>query len=62
MEVGDREAEAGRGLEAAGRGVHSDCWGCEGVVWGEDQGAPVLAVVVRCLWGAGEDVMPPAKC
>lgn len=36
MEVGDGEAETGGGLETAGGGVHSDCWGREGVVGGED--------------------------
>jgi len=38
--------------------VHADGGGCEGVVGGEDEGSPVLAVVVGCIWGAGEDIMP----
>jgi hypothetical protein len=58
VEVGDREAESSRGLKAAGGGVHPDCGGCEGVVGWEDQGAPVLSIVIGCVWGAGEDVVP----
>lgn len=38
--------------------MHADGGGCEGVVGGEDEGSPVLAVVVGCIWGAGEDIMP----
>jgi hypothetical protein len=38
--------------------VHADSRGCEGVIWGEDEGAPVLSVMVRCVWRAGEDIMP----
>ncbi len=40
--------------------MHSDCGGCERVVRWEDQGTPVLAVVVGCIWWAGEDIMPSA--
>ena len=58
MEVGDGEAEAGGGLEAAGGSVHSDGGRCEGVVWGEDERAPVLTIVVGCVWWTGEDIMP----
>ena len=46
VEIADAEAEAGGGLEAAGGGVHSDGGRGEGVVGGEEEGAPVLAVVV----------------
>lgn len=38
--------------------MHADGGGCEGVVGGEDESTPVLAVVIGCIWGAGEDVMP----
>lgn len=38
--------------------MHSDCGGGKGVVWGKDQGAPVLTVVVWSIWGSGEDVVP----
>lgn len=58
MEVGDAKAEACGGLEAAGGGVHADGgWG-EGVVGREEEGSPVLAVFVRGVGWAGEDVVP----
>lgn len=38
--------------------MHSDCGGSKGVVWREDQGAPVLAVVIWSIWWSGEDVVP----
>ena len=38
--------------------MHSNSGGCAGGVWGEDQGAPVLAIVVRCIWGTSEDIVP----
>jgi hypothetical protein len=38
--------------------VHADGWRGERVVWWEDEGAPVLAVVVGCVRGADEDVVP----
>ncbi len=41
--------------------MHSDGGGCEGVVGWEDQGAPVLAVMVGCIWGTGEDVVPSVE-
>jgi hypothetical protein len=61
VEIGDREAEAGGGLEAARGGMHSDCGGCEGVVGRENQGAPILTIVIGCVWGAGEDIMPSVR-
>lgn len=45
-------------METAGGGMHSDCGGCEGVVWRENQGAPILTIVVGCVWRAGKDIMP----
>lgn len=38
--------------------MHADGGRSEGVVGREDQGAPVLAVVVRGILGAGDDVVP----
>lgn len=61
VEVGDGEAEARRGLEAARGRVHADRGGREGVVGREDEGAPVLAAVVRSVFGAGYDVVPSAE-
>lgn len=58
MEVGDGEAEPCRGLEAAGRSVHSNRRGFERVVVGEYQSTPVLAVVVRSVWRTSKDIMP----
>ncbi len=60
MEIGDGEAEAGGGLEASAGRVHSNCWRREGVVGWEDEGPPVLAIMVRSIWGSGEDVVPSA--
>jgi hypothetical protein len=58
VEVGDAQAEAGGGLEAAGGSVHFySGWG-DGVDWGEYQRAPVLAVVIGGFGWAGENVMP----
>lgn len=61
VEVGDGEAEAGRGLEAAGGGVHSDGWRGEGVVGREHERAPVLAAVVGSVFGAGDYVVPSVE-
>jgi len=58
VEIGDGEAEAGRRLETARRGVHSDRGRSEGIVGRENQGSPVLAIVIRCVWRSGEDVVP----
>lgn len=41
--------------------MHADRGRGEGVVGREDEGAPVLALVVRSVFGAGEDVVPPAR-
>ncbi len=41
--------------------MHSDCRGCEGVVWREHQGAPILTIVVGCVWRAGKDIMPSVR-
>lgn len=41
--------------------MHSDCGGCEGVVWRENQGAPILTIVVGCVWRAGKDIMPSVR-
>jgi hypothetical protein len=41
--------------------MHSDCGGCEGVVWREYQGAPVLPIVVGRVWRAGKDIMPSVR-
>lgn len=38
--------------------MHTDCRGRKRVCWREEEGAPVLAVVVGGAWGAGEDVVP----
>ena len=58
MEVGNREAKAGRGLKAAGRGVHADRGGSKGIVGREEERAPVLAVRVGGVGRTGEDVVP----
>jgi hypothetical protein len=58
VEVGDAEAQAGAGLEAAGRGVHADGGRREGVVWREHERAPVLAAFVGGLGRPCEDVVP----
>lgn len=58
MEVADAEAEARAGLEAARGSVHADGGRGEGVVWREEERAPVLAAVVGCLLWAGDDVVP----
>lgn len=60
MEIRDGKAEARRGLEASGRGVHADGRRGKGVVGREDERSPVLAVVVGCLLRAGEDIVPSA--
>lgn len=58
VEVGDTKAEAGGRLEATGGSVHADGgWG-EGVVGREEKGSPVLAVFVRGVGWAGQDVVP----
>lgn len=59
VEVGDGEAESRGGLETAGRRVHANGRRCEGVVGWEDEGSPVLAIVVGRLLGAGDYVVPP---
>ena len=58
MEVGYREAEAGRGLEAARGRMHADRGWVEWVGGGEEKRAPVLAVHVGCVGGSGQDVVP----
>ena len=58
MEIRYAQAQARRRLEAAARRVHADGRRREGVFRREGQRAPVLAVLVRCLWRAGEDVVP----
>lgn len=40
--------------------MHSDGGGCEWVVGGKDEGAPVLTVVVWSVGWTGEDVVPSA--
>ncbi len=40
--------------------MHSYGRGLEGVGWGEGEGAPVLAIVVRGVGGSREDVVPSA--
>ena len=58
MEIADAEAEAGGRLETSRWGVHADGrWG-EWVVGGEEEGAPVLAVVVGGRGRAGDYVVP----
>ena len=58
MEVGNRKAEAGRGLKAAGGRVHADRgWG-KGIGGWEEESTPVLAVDVGSIWRAGEYVVP----
>lgn len=61
VEVGDAEAEARGGLEAARGGVHADGGGGEGVVGGKEERSPVLAVFVGGAGGAGEDVVPSVE-
>lgn len=61
MEVGDGKAKTGRGREAAGGRVHADRGRGEGVVRWEDEGPPVLALVVGSVFGTGEDVVPSAN-
>lgn len=58
MEIADGEAEAGGGLEAARWSMHADGGRGEGVVGGEEEGSPVLAVVVGGFGRAGQDVVP----
>ena len=58
MEVADAQTQALRAPEAAARGVHADRGWRERVVWGEYEGAPVLAVFVGGAGRAGEDVVP----
>lgn len=58
MEVGNGEAEAGRGLETAAGRVHADGGGREGIGGREDESAPILAVMVGRVGGASEDVVP----
>lgn len=38
--------------------MHADGGWSEGVGWGEEEGPPVLAVVVGGVGRAGEDVVP----
>ena len=38
--------------------MHADRGGSEWVVGGKEEGAPVLTVVVRSGWWAGQDVVP----
>lgn len=38
--------------------MHSDCGRSEGVIGWEDEGSPVLAIVVRCCWRSSYDIMP----
>lgn len=61
MKVGDGKTESGRGLEPAGWGVHANRWGRKRVVWGENEGAPVLAMMVRCIFRSRENIMPPER-
>lgn len=42
--------------------MHADSRRGEWIVRGKDEGAPVLALVVRGIFGAGEDVVPPGRC
>lgn len=58
MEIADGEAEAGGGLEAPGGCVHPDRGWREGVVGREEEGAPVLAVLVGGSGRASQDVVP----
>ena len=58
VEIRDRQAEASRGLEAPAGGVHADRGRGERVSGGEEEGAPVLAVVVGRVGGAGDNVVP----
>lgn len=58
MKVGDGQAEARRWLKATGRSVHSDSRGRERVIRGEDQSSPVLAAMIRCVFGTGDDIVP----
>lgn len=41
--------------------MHADCGWCEGVGGREDEGAPVLAVVVGGVRWTGEDVVPSVQ-
>ncbi len=41
--------------------MHSDRGRREGVVGREDQGSPVLTIMVGCVWWAGENVVPSAR-
>ena len=38
--------------------MHADCRRSEGIVWREDQSAPILAIVIWGILGARDDVMP----
>ena len=58
MEVRYAEAQPRRRLEAAAWRVHADRRRRERILGREGQRAPVLAVLVRCLGRAGEDVVP----
>jgi hypothetical protein len=58
VEVGDAQAEAGGGLEAAAGRVHADRWWGEGVVGWEHERAPVLPAFVGGVGRAGEDIVP----
>lgn len=58
MEVGYRETESRRWLESSGRCVHSDRGWREGVVWREDERAPVLAAMVWRVLRTRDDVVP----
>lgn len=58
VEVGYRKAETGGRLKAAGGRVHADRGWSEGIGGWEEEGTPVLAVHVGCVWGSGEDVVP----
>lgn len=59
VEVRDGEAEARRRLEAARGRVHPDRGRRERVVGREDERSPVLAAMVRAVFGARDDVVPP---
>lgn len=58
MEIGDGEAEASGGLEAAGGSVHANGRRGERVVGWEDQCAPILAVVVGSLLRSCDHIVP----
>lgn len=38
--------------------MHADCGRGEGVFGGKGESSPVLAIVIRSVWWAGEDVVP----